>query len=208
MIREERPGACAVADDELSAPLGQEAKAKPRRFKLPIAHLPQVDRRGARPVRLRLCRLGAVRQRPARRRADRDGGDRSRPGQARDARGGVGQSGARTAQLRRPGEAVTIRSRRPCRRNCAQPPATAAARGTARNTVTIIDGSTGKRQEVPIAGAAGRRARRSSSACSKAPRHGAIPRIAPDGARPAEAYARAAKPPPATTRTVRASPSC
>ena len=61
---------------------------------------------------------------------------------------------------------------------------------TGTKTVTIIDGSTGKRQEVAIPGIARRRARRSSSACSKRSRHGAMPRIAPDGARPSDVYAR------------------
>jgi len=75
------------------------------------------------------------------------------------------------------------------------------------NTVTIIDGTTGKRQEVTV-GQPG------SPPASKAPgprvdtrqdvpidprllensRHGAIPKVAPDGTRPAETYARPVKP--------------
>ena len=59
-------------------------------------------------------------------------------------------------------------------------------------TITIIDGSSGKRQDVIIPG-------KSSGNVQKAPadqrllettRHGAIPRIAPDGARPFALYAR------------------
>ena len=62
-------------------------------------------------------------------------------------------------------------------------------------TITIIDGSTGKRQEVAIP------ASRDVGApveqrLLETSRHGGIPRIAPDGARPSEIYARAVKPPP------------
>jgi polysaccharide deacetylase 2 family uncharacterized protein YibQ len=58
-------------------------------------------------------------------------------------------------------------------------------------TVTIIDGSSGKRQEVVIPG---RRAEHSSLATIdrrllQATRHGAVPMIGPDGARPSEVYA-------------------
>ena len=58
-------------------------------------------------------------------------------------------------------------------------------------TVTIIDGSSGKRQEVVIPG---RRAEHSSLApidrrLLQATRHGAVPMIGPDGARPSEVYA-------------------
>jgi polysaccharide deacetylase 2 family uncharacterized protein YibQ len=60
-------------------------------------------------------------------------------------------------------------------------------------TVTIIDGSTGKRQEVPIPGSRDVRAPLEQRLLETS-RHGAIPRIAPDGARPAEIYARAATP--------------
>ena len=60
-------------------------------------------------------------------------------------------------------------------------------------TVTIIDGSTGKRQEVPISGSRDIRAPLEQRLLETS-RHGAIPRIAPDGARTAELYARAAAP--------------
>ncbi len=68
------------------------------------------------------------------------------------------------------------------------PPAPA---GTGRNTVTIIDGSTGKRQEVPIPASASNDAKAPvEQRLLESSRYGAIPRIAPDGVRPAEAYAR------------------
>src|SRR5437868_3309935 len=80
----------------------------------------------------------------------------------------------------------------------------------AAKTITIIDGSTGKRQEVTV-GQPGGAAQKKTELKSE-PRaetkpdvpidqrllestpHGAIPRIAPDGARPAEIYARPVKP--------------
>jgi polysaccharide deacetylase 2 family uncharacterized protein YibQ len=63
----------------------------------------------------------------------------------------------------------------------------------ATKTVTIIDGSTGKRQEVAILGSNDIRAPLEQRLLETT-RHGGIPRIAPDGARPAEVYARAMKP--------------
>lgn len=71
------------------------------------------------------------------------------------------------------------------------PPATAA--GT--QTVTIIDGSTGRRQEVAIPARQDNRARVEQQLLEPS-RHGTIPRIGPDGVRPAEAYARQVKPKP------------
>jgi polysaccharide deacetylase 2 family uncharacterized protein YibQ len=70
------------------------------------------------------------------------------------------------------------------------PTTTSPAGGT---TVTIIDGSTGKRQEIPIAAPQGARGS-PEQRLLEATRHGAIPRIAPDGKRPADVYARAVKP--------------
>ena len=70
-------------------------------------------------------------------------------------------------------------------------PAEAATPNT--KTITIIDGSTGKRQEVAIPGSRDVRAPLEQRLLETT-RHGAIPRIAPDGARPAEIYARAMKP--------------
>ena len=60
------------------------------------------------------------------------------------------------------------------------------------NTITIIDGSTGKRQEVPIAAPQGGRAP-PEQRLLEASRHGPIPKIGPDGKRPSELYARPAK---------------
>ena len=74
-------------------------------------------------------------------------------------------------------------------------PTPTPAPGPAPNTktVTIIDGSTGKRQEVAIPASRDIRAPLEQRLLETS-RHGAIPRIAPDGVRPAEAYARAVNP--------------
>jgi polysaccharide deacetylase 2 family uncharacterized protein YibQ len=66
------------------------------------------------------------------------------------------------------------------------PPASAPS-GT--KTITIIDGSTGKRQEVSIPTTRDARAPLEQRLLESSP-HGAIPRIAPDGVRPADAYAK------------------
>jgi polysaccharide deacetylase 2 family uncharacterized protein YibQ len=70
----------------------------------------------------------------------------------------------------------------------------------ASTTVTIIDGTSGERQEVTIPAGPRGAAGRASPATGQprlleTSRHGAIPRLGPDGARPAEAYARPVKMP-------------
>ena len=76
----------------------------------------------------------------------------------------------------------------------AQAPA-AATSAPAQNqagVVTIIDGSTGKRQEVPIGGGDNKQASAAGGdqRLLETTRHGPIPKIATDGTRPADAYAR------------------
>jgi hypothetical protein len=63
-------------------------------------------------------------------------------------------------------------------------------------TVTIIDGSSGKRQEVVLPGVPGVKSMGLDQRLTESTRHGLIPKIAPDGARAAEIYAQAAKPLP------------
>jgi uncharacterized protein len=79
------------------------------------------------------------------------------------------------------------------------PPKQAAAPPT--KTVTIIDGKTGARQEVAIPDTANGASQPESGAGGAAGQkyveitsHGAIPKIAADGTRPAEAFARPVKP--------------
>jgi len=75
-------------------------------------------------------------------------------------------------------------------------PAMAAAPPAGTNTVTIIDGSSGKRQDVQIPGTepSDTSAETHGDArLTEATRSGPIPRIAPDGTRPADAYAQPVK---------------
>jgi polysaccharide deacetylase 2 family uncharacterized protein YibQ len=90
-----------------------------------------------------------------------------------------------------------------------KPDATASALAEGQKpgqTVTIIDGSTGKRQEVTV-GPAGTKGGPKAGAKGEAKpdasidprflensRHGQIPKIAPDGARPSDVYAKPPKP--------------
>lgn len=65
-----------------------------------------------------------------------------------------------------------------------------AAPAKATQTVTIIDGSSGKRQEIAIAGPAEPpQAAAVNTQLVENSRHGPIPKIGPDGTRPADAYA-------------------
>jgi uncharacterized protein len=81
----------------------------------------------------------------------------------------------------------------------AAPPAASASDPSApksppgTQTITIIDGSSGKRQEVIVPGPAENKRAAADARLLETSRHGPIPKIAPDGARPAEAYARMAK---------------
>jgi polysaccharide deacetylase 2 family uncharacterized protein YibQ len=85
-------------------------------------------------------------------------------------------------------------------------PATPAVEAE-KKTVTIIDGTTGKRQEVTVAppgapapkpGAAAKPDNKADTTVDQrlleSSRHGVIPKIAPDGARPSEIYSRPVKP--------------
>lgn len=185
-----------MADDELSAPLGRKAKAAPRRFKLPTRYLPHVitlalgafvcafagwavvvsDPIGGEPVAMVATGLGQPHGQPK----------PTMPGvvSVNPAQGPRSYDGP-------DGAALTIPVPPPMQAQ-AQPPAAAPPpAGPGRNTVTIIDGSTGKRQEVPIPASQDSRAP-AEQRLLESSRHGAIPRIALDGARPAEAYARPA----------------
>jgi polysaccharide deacetylase 2 family uncharacterized protein YibQ len=71
---------------------------------------------------------------------------------------------------------------------------TSAKPSTATKTITIIDGSSGKTQEVVIPGAPDvKPAARIDTRLAENSRHGPIPMIAADGARPSEVYARPLK---------------
>ncbi len=60
-------------------------------------------------------------------------------------------------------------------------------------TITIIDGSSGKRQDVVVPATPDDKSGAEENRLLETSRHGLIPRIAQDGTRPADAYARAVK---------------
>jgi polysaccharide deacetylase 2 family uncharacterized protein YibQ len=68
----------------------------------------------------------------------------------------------------------------------------AGAAGASGNTITIIDGSSGKRQDVPIPGQGGDKSS-TDQRFAETSRSGSIPRIAADGTRPSEAFAQPVK---------------
>ena len=175
-----------MADDELSAPLGQNAKKK-RRWQLPIA-LPQAiagllgtfvavcvgwalvvsDPLGGEPAAVVMTGMPSVKPKLAMPVVTSPGGSVQGP-RSYDGPGSPP-----------PSAVVPI-----------PPPPAATPSGS--KTVTIIDGSTGKRQEVAIPTTQDVRAPVDQRLLETS-RHGPIPKIAPDGARPADIYARAAKP--------------
>ena len=102
----------------------------------------------------------------------------------------------RAASRRKARAATTARARRRQSR-CSPAPSSAAGTSAAADAAAQHQDRHHHRRldrQAPGGRRSRRRAtsaRRSSSACSRRSRHGAIPRIAPDGARPAEIYARA-----------------
>jgi polysaccharide deacetylase 2 family uncharacterized protein YibQ len=173
-----------VAVDDLSAPLGQNAK-KARRFKLPIA-IPHAIA-GALGLFLLVCAGWAL--------------------VVDDPLGGEPMAVVASALPQRPAAAMPAVTAPgavpqfprsydgPGTPGHTPPPPPAAAPSPNAKTVTIIDGSTGKRQEVPIAAARDARAPVDQRLLETS-RHGAIPKMAPDGARPADIYARGTSPVP------------
>ncbi len=108
------------------------------------------------------------------------------------------------AAARQPSAQGTNPTRGPMPLNAAAaPPRPAPAEGAAKaagsHTVTIIDGTSGQRQEVPVAPGGDAMVAPDTLPPAIDPRllettrHGPIPRIAPDGTRPSDVYAR---PPP------------
>jgi polysaccharide deacetylase 2 family uncharacterized protein YibQ len=172
-----------VATDDLSAPLGQDTKTMRRRFRLPVT-LPQVIAGALALAVLTFAGWALVVDDPL-------GGEPMavvstglpppKPDKAMPAVASGPTHGPRSYDGPPPG----------------QPPKAAAPAGTpppapGTQTVTIIDGSTGKRQDVAIPAPAGSRAS-IEQRLLETTRHGVIPKIGPDGARPADLYAQAAK---------------
>jgi uncharacterized protein len=76
----------------------------------------------------------------------------------------------------------------------ADSPAAEAAAAPAGRTVTIIDGTSGKRQEIQIPAPADERSGGDADPrLTEASPHGPLPKVAPDGARAAQVYARPVK---------------
>jgi uncharacterized protein len=170
-----------VANDDLNAPLGQGAKKQRRTIKLPI---PQAIAGALVLFVLTFAGWALLAEDPlggepvavvATSKPDRAQVASGQPNGLQGPRSYDGPSGASSAVPKVEG---------------ANP---APALGT--KTVTIIDGSTGKRQEVPISTARDARAP-SDERLVEVSRHGTLPRIAPDGTRPADVYARAVRPLP------------
>ncbi len=170
--------------DDLDAPLGQRAKKKPR-FVLPIT-APQVVAAGLGAIVLTFALWVVVADDPM-------GGE--------PIAAAAIEVPAPAAEAKKPAEAIAVVSGQqgaaPARQDSGAPGA-APQPGKPSQTITIIDGSSGKRQEITVPGGSGQlpaEARKGATVDQRLleqTRHGAIPRIAPDGLRPAEAYARPA----------------
>jgi len=211
-------------DDELSAPLGQNTKKKRGRFTIPIAvpwavagllglfvcafagwALMVNDPLGGEPTAVIAIGLGSAKTDPAKNEAAK--ADPSNPGLVKTGPGNTGPSntGPSKTGIAMPtviaGAQPGARSYdgpgdRPAQvRDTAMPGQRASAPAPDTKTVTIIDGSTGNRQEIAIPAMVEVRAPVEPRLLESSP-HGAIPRIAPNGARPAETYARAVMPVP------------
>jgi polysaccharide deacetylase 2 family uncharacterized protein YibQ len=172
-----------VAEDELSAPLGQNARTK-RRLRLPTAALPHAIAVALGLFVLTWAAWALLADDPL-------GGEPramvatgATPGKAKRA---MPEVAAQTEHGPRSYDGPDGPARTPAPSMPPEP-----APGT--KTVTIIDGSTGKRQEVAIPATRDVRAPVEPRLLENS-RHGAIPRIAPDGARPADTYAHALRPP-------------
>jgi polysaccharide deacetylase 2 family uncharacterized protein YibQ len=178
-----------VADDELSAPLGKNAKKKRRSFRLPI-RIPHVIA-GTLGLFVLACAAWALMV------DDPLGGEPIAVIATGSAPAKAGPTLPSVVSAQGPrsydGPDAAIAKQIPI---VAPPqPAAGSAPATNPNTkvVTIIDGSTGKRQEVPISTSRDVRAPLEQRLLEGS-RHGVIPRVAPDGARPSDVYARAPTP--------------
>lgn len=172
MIREDSD----LPADDLSVPLGKKAK-KPQRFSL-AAVLPHALIGALGLFILAFVLWAMIAHNPL-------GGEpmASVAITAPDGQKVAGQDGGPVGPGRydgpEPGKAIVA---------TAEPPVPAGSK-----TVTIIDGTSGKRQEVVIPGAAESKRAAVDPKLLEVSRHGPIPKIAQDGTRPAESYARPVK---------------
>jgi len=164
-----------VAADDLSAPLGQNPKKK-RRFRLPVA-IPQVVAGLLGLIVAVFAAWALVMDDPL---------------------GGEPMAVVATPVLQTKSEASKTEPMPTVASGAAQGPRSydgpvpGQATPPGSQTITIIDGSTGKRQEVAIPASPNKNAPVEQRLLESS-RHGSIPKIGPDGARPAEAYARPVK---------------
>jgi polysaccharide deacetylase 2 family uncharacterized protein YibQ len=179
-----------AADDDLNAPLGQDVKKK--RFALPV-----------RPTHVAAGMLGFALSIFAGWVVFADdpfGGepmvivsaDPRAPAQPGRPDAGRPEAGSRPAT---PGDPAASAKRADPPAVADNPAAAAKASPPGEKTITIIDGMSGKRQEVPIApGDAKGAAPQIDQRLIETSRHGTIPKVAADGSRAAEVYARPLKP--------------
>jgi uncharacterized protein len=167
-----------VEPDDLSAPLGQN-RTKPPKAALKTAfnlRAPQVMAAGLSPLVFAVAGWGLFAQDPF-------GGEPmvAVPANLR------AEATARTPIEPSP-QSPADSTERPNRADVtpsANPPST--------KTITIIDGSSGKRQEVIVGNTPDGKTTGLDDRLSETSRHGPLPRVAPDGTRPADAYTRPTK---------------
>jgi polysaccharide deacetylase 2 family uncharacterized protein YibQ len=158
-----------LADDELNTPLGKARKHKPR--KLPVS-LPQVVAGALGLITVAVGGWTVL---------------------ASDPYGGQ-PIAIVAAKLEAPAETAAVKIVA-----AGDPQAPAPATPPGSKVITITDGSSGKTQQVlvpPRAGAATQKQPAAEPQLLEKSRHGAIPKIAPDGRRPSVAYAQPVKLPP------------
>jgi hypothetical protein len=167
-----------VASDDLNAPLGQDKKKKPPKF--PVS--------GPQMLAGALGLSGLVVAGWALFVNDPLGGEPTAvistklPGDTPAKAAGGPADGQQHARYDGPKDAA------------AEAAAKAAIPPAGSKTVTIIDGSSGKRQDIVIPGNAGNESAAPKSTIDQkmleSTRHGTVPAIAPDGTRPSAAYAK------------------
>jgi polysaccharide deacetylase 2 family uncharacterized protein YibQ len=165
----------AVSTDDLNAPLGQH-KTEKRRL-LPVAIAPTIA------AALALCTAVFVGW--ALLANDPFGGEpvvvvAANPSDSREASRSATPAGGTTEHYSRHDGAA---------RTGSEPPAAPAG----SKTVTIIDGSSGKRSEVVVANAADGKSGQRDERVIETSRHGPLPKIAADGAKPSEVFAQPIK---------------
>jgi polysaccharide deacetylase 2 family uncharacterized protein YibQ len=166
----------AVANDDLSTPLGQGKLRKPSAFKLPIAPI-AAGGLGLSVVVFAGWAMFAD---------DPLGGEPMAVAPTNLPAGQAAQAKPKTAATKAEKSATTGDGAK-------SDTSPAPPKQTATKTVTIIDGQSGRRREIEIPAGSESKSPPGEARFSESSRHGPIPKIAQDGTRPAEAFARAVK---------------